>query len=142
MEAKRREPWNYSEFALNSIKNSIRLRYNLLLYVYTKFFESTLTGIPICKPLWLRFASRKSSNVSYENYCNMIFGDDFIVIPYLNKEKGIELDFENYNYYNFFNGSLLNKNMIEELLEKDTKNKKITLLVVGGSVIPVTDKIE
>ena len=72
----------------------------------------------------------------------MIFGDDFIVIPYLNKEKGIELDLENYNFYDFFNGSLLNENQINELLEKDTKNKKITLMVVGGSVIPFTEKIE
>ena len=72
----------------------------------------------------------------------MIFGDEFIVIPYLNKEKELELDLENYNYYNFFDGSLLAKNLIDELLKKDTIDKKITLLVVGGSVVPFTDKIE
>jgi alpha-glucosidase (family GH31 glycosyl hydrolase) len=126
---------------MNSIRNSIRLKYNLLLFFYTKFFEHSLTGIPICKPLWLRFPSNYIFYGDVESYSHMMVGDEFVVIPYLDKPKEIKLDFQHSGFYDFSTGELLNEKILNDLLIKDYEEKKLTLLVVAGSVIPWTEKI-
>ena len=51
----RREPWLFNDDIKNSIISNIKLRYNLLMFFYTKFFEYTLHGVSILKPLWMLF---------------------------------------------------------------------------------------
>ncbi len=69
-----------------SIKSSIILRYNLLLYFYTKFYEHYLNGIPIIKPMWLKFQScyRELSEL---NNAHFVVGNEFIIIPNLNTKQ-------------------------------------------------------
>jgi alpha-glucosidase (family GH31 glycosyl hydrolase) len=50
----RREPWLFEKDICDSIIESIRLRYHLLMYVYTKFYEHTKNGTPILKPMWMK----------------------------------------------------------------------------------------
>lgn len=86
--SKAREPYLHSQETVESIRNSIRLRYHLLSYIYTKFFEHCLTGANLIKPLYLDidFFSKFSEN---ENFylkevvkSTFIFADEFIVAPY------------------------------------------------------------
>jgi alpha-glucosidase (family GH31 glycosyl hydrolase) len=126
---------------MNSIRNSVRLKYKLLLYFYTKFFEYSLTGIPICKPPWLRFPGNYKFYGDVESYSHMMIGDEFLVIPYLEKPKAIELDFKHSGFYDFTSGQILDEKLLNDLLINDYEEKKLTLLVVAGSVIPWTDDI-
>lgn len=82
----RREPWCFSEETLFSIKNSIVLRYHLLNYFYTKFYEHCLTGTPILKPLWLKFTDYYKT-LSDKRGCEFMVGNEFIIMPYLQKNK-------------------------------------------------------
>ena len=37
------------------IRESIFLRYNLIHYLYTKFYEAAEEGVPIMRPMWLGY---------------------------------------------------------------------------------------
>ena len=71
----------------------------------------------------------------------MMIGDEFLVIPYLEKPKAIELDFKHSGFYDFNSGQILDEKLLNDLLINDYEEKKLTLLVVAGSVIPWTDDI-
>ena len=51
----RREPLLFQNDIKISIISSIKLRYNLLMLFYTKFYEYTLLGVTIMKPIWILF---------------------------------------------------------------------------------------
>ena len=53
IETKRREPWLFDDDILRSVKLSIKMRYQLLPYLYTLFAENTLYSNPIMSPLFL-----------------------------------------------------------------------------------------
>ena len=50
--SKRREPWLYEEKNKNAVKQAIVLRYEMIPYIYTLFYEYTKTNVPILRPLW------------------------------------------------------------------------------------------
>jgi len=54
-ETKRREPWLFGEPSTTHIRNSLRMRYNLLPYMYTLFAEASETNAPIMRPLFYEF---------------------------------------------------------------------------------------
>jgi mannosyl-oligosaccharide alpha-1,3-glucosidase len=119
----RREPWLFSKNTLESIKKSITLRYNLLLFWYTKFFEHTVSGVPILKPLWLRFSKLYRELKNKLN--GFVVGEEFIIFPYCNVKLRIQLpEIENEIFYDFESGEVINrKDKIEE-----PNNKEIFLL--------------
>lgn len=89
-ESIRREPWTFSNETCESMKNAITLRYNLLLYWYTKFYNYSLTGIPIIKPMWLKYHKYYNVYSKLDNN-HFVVGDEFIIIPYLNKKQYIHI---------------------------------------------------
>ena len=101
-ETSRREPYYQSKQVCESIKNSIKLRYNILLYFYTKFFEHCFTGDVLVKPLYLDEKLFRKYNEYSEFYLNksvptnLVFGNEFIVAPYFEKivdeEENIKKD--------------------------------------------------
>jgi alpha 1,3-glucosidase len=55
IDAKRREPWLFGEPWTSIIRDAIRSRYAYLPFIYTVFHESSVTGMPIMRPLWVEF---------------------------------------------------------------------------------------
>lgn len=96
--------------------------------------------MPICKPLWLAMSNHKFYG-DVEKYNHMMIGDELIVIPYLNKNKEIKLNFQESKFYNVFNGKVLTSQKdLDKLLDNDTIEKQLSLLAIGGSVLFMTDE--
>ena len=131
----RREPWVYEKDICESIIESIRLRYHLLMYVYTKFYEHCNNGIPLLKPMWMKFRENYDDFINMEEQGSLfVFGDELIGCNgYTVDDKYID--------------KLINKLNIpiytlkgEKFSKKEEKN--IQMLFIGGNIIPWIEKAE
>jgi len=141
----RREPWLFSEDIKNSMIESIKLRYNLLMFFYSKFYEYTLNGVSVLKPFWMIF---KNNEKLFEKLLNIkeqgslfVLGKEILAVNnYYISEETIEVINEIKNedkiLYDLFNGEKMNG--------KFKKNEKLMTqkIALGGSVIPWTEKNE
>ncbi|ESO08740.1 hypothetical protein HELRODRAFT_74366 [Helobdella robusta] len=57
LDTKRREPWLLPRENMLAIRQAIRIRYMLLPYWYTQFFNSEKDGAPVMRPLWVEYPS-------------------------------------------------------------------------------------
>ena len=92
------EPWCFGNKVLDIVRRYIRFRYRLLPYIYSLFWESHKTGIPIMRPLFLEFPDDEESYVIDDEF---MFGPSMLVAPILGPEnrrrvylpRGLWLDF-------------------------------------------------
>lgn len=61
IDAKRREPWLFGEPWTSHIRAAIRRRYAFLPLIYTVFQQSSQTGQPVMRPLWMEFPEDKTT---------------------------------------------------------------------------------
>jgi alpha-glucosidase len=79
-DACRREPWLHGAANEARIRTAIERRYRLLPYLYTLFEESSRTGLPVLRPLWLEYPSDPASE---RNASSFLLGADLLVAPKL-----------------------------------------------------------
>lgn len=68
-----REPWEFDKQTLDEIRNSIILRYRLLIYIYTQFYLYHKTSKPIISPITLE----TEDGLKFHNGMN--FGSEIMV---------------------------------------------------------------
>lgn len=136
----RREPWLWEKSVCDSMIESIKLRYHLLMYTYTKYFEHVQTGIPILKPIWMRLGEYFDNFIEMPNQGALfVFGEELIGYNnYIIEEKEIETLNKKVKVpiYDLATGCKLNGKFTKDL------SKIVQPLVIGGSIIPWTEKIE
>ena len=94
------EPWVHGPEHEAIRKRYIELRYELLPYIYTQMEETSRTGIPLMRPLFLEYPEDPEN---YGNDQQFLFGRDFLVAAQLT-EMTDRMDFtlppgEWYNYW-------------------------------------------
>jgi alpha-glucosidase len=73
-----REPWNYGVLAESLAIKAIRLRYQLMPYIYSAAWENHLTGLPMARPLVMDYPGEPAVlDLSTE----WMFGNDLLVSP-------------------------------------------------------------
>lgn len=80
IDTKRREPWLFDDQTVELIRQAIRLRYSLLPLIYTTFYEHTITGLPVIRPLWSEFPQDVNT---YDVDNQLILGECCIKIHFL-----------------------------------------------------------
>jgi len=75
-----KEPWAYGEEFEKINRKFIELRYQLLPFLYTEFYKSSTSGIPIMRPLVLEFPDDKTT---YRLDTQFMVGGDMLVSPVL-----------------------------------------------------------
>ena len=76
----RREPWVHGPEIEARMRAAIERRYRLLPYLYTVFEESSRTGLPVLRPLWLEYPADPASQANASSY---MLGADLLVAPKL-----------------------------------------------------------
>jgi alpha-glucosidase len=77
---KMREPWCWGKVNEAIIKKDIELRYRLLPYIYSGFYQSQKTGIPLSRTLAINYTDDENVfDVKYQN--QFLFGDAIMVAP-------------------------------------------------------------
>lgn len=128
-----REPWSFgSEFeAIN--KKFIELRYKLLPYIYSTFWEQTQYGFPILRPLSMLEQENPENAKRDDTFC---FGSKILVKPITEagtKETEVYLPNKNILWYNYWNHQ---KYAGAYSYTIPTPMDQIPIFIKGGSVLP------
>lgn len=77
-DTKRREPYLYSGAVLQNIRNALRLRYSLLPFWYSRFYEASVTGVAPMRPLFFEYPEDRAT---FEIEDQFLVGTDLLVKP-------------------------------------------------------------
>ncbi|MEF8849643.1 MAG: TIM-barrel domain-containing protein [Candidatus Bipolaricaulota bacterium] len=136
------EPWSFGEKYEDINRKYISLRYRLLPFLYTEFFRTHRSGIPVMRPLFMEFpADEETYSVSDQ----FLIGDSMLVAPVV--ERGSErrlvyLPYEDGNreisWLDWWTGNRLESgyNVLEAPLEV------MPILVREGKGIPYTAPVQ
>ena len=78
IETKKREPWMFSDQTRDLIGDAIRLRQNIIPYLYTLFYENHINGMPPMRPLFAHFGSEEKTFTIENAY---LLGKSILVHP-------------------------------------------------------------
>jgi alpha-glucosidase len=126
------EPYAFGEPYESICRRYIELRYQLLPYLYTAFWQAAETGLPIARPLTLAFpADRRVASLDDQFLC----GDALMVAPVLEqgaKSRGVYLPAG--VWYDFWTGARLSGPVD---IPVHAPLDGLPLYVRGGSVVPM-----
>ncbi|MCC5634727.1 DUF4968 domain-containing protein [Nostoc sp. CHAB 5844] len=78
MSTARHEPWVFGDRTENICREYINLRYQLLPYIYSLFWEAATTGAPILRPLLYHFPN---DTKTYTLYDQVLLGSSLMAAP-------------------------------------------------------------
>jgi alpha 1,3-glucosidase len=78
IDTKRREPWLFGDEVLTNLRSTVRARYALLPFWYSKFYATHTTGMPIITPLWVEYPDDEETFAMEDQW---IAGGDLLVKP-------------------------------------------------------------
>lgn len=128
------EPWSFGDEATALVREAIRLRYRLLPYHYTNFYQYVSEGTPMIRPL--SFYDQKDPQTWYRQD-EFLFGDHLMVCPVLEPDRqGRRLYVPRGKWYHFFTDELFEGG--KEVLV-DTPIDQIPVLVKAGAILPMQE---
>lgn len=85
---KMREPWRFGEDNEQIMRKDIEWRYRLLPYLYSSFYQSHTTGLPVSRTLAIEYTFDDTVyNDSYQN--QFMFGDSLLICPVISTESSV-----------------------------------------------------
>jgi alpha-glucosidase len=125
------EPWVFGTEITNIVRKFIELRYQLLPYLYTAFWDYINDGIPILKSLVL--FDQEDIHTHYRSD-EFVFGDKILVCPILEPStKGRRMYVPRGNWYNFWTDEIVEGGK-EMWVDADLDSMPI--FIKEGAVIP------
>ncbi len=125
------EPWAFDEEVINITRKFVSLRYQLLPYLYTMFWQYIEEGIPMLKPLV--YYDQEDTQTHYRND-EFIFGNQILVCPILEPNAvGRRMYIPRGEWYNYWTNELSTGGREVWI---DTKFDEIPLFVKAGAIIP------
>jgi alpha-glucosidase len=128
---KDQEPWAFGEECERISRQFIELRYHLLPYLYTAFWQSAQRGLPMMRPLVLAFQDDPHVPGIDDQF---MFGDAFLVAPVVDEgATSRRVYLPRGRWVDFWEGTLTAGPQITRLV---APLDRLPLLVRAGSVVP------
>jgi alpha-glucosidase len=129
------EPWSYGEKVEEISRNYMKLRYRLLPYLYSLFYDASKTGMPINRSLAIDFTF---DDLIYDHrYHNQyLFGPAILVAPVESSKELTKVYLPEGNWYELFTDHPHKGNT--EIVA-DCPMDQLPLYVRGSSIIPVRE---
>jgi len=125
------EPWSFGEEVIDITRKFVELRYQLLPYLYTMFWQYVNEGTPMLKPLV--YFDQDDFHTHYRTD-EFIFGNQILVCPILEPNAlGRRMYLPKGNWYNFWTNELMEGK--RELWIK-TDFDQIPIFIKEGAIIP------
>jgi len=134
----RREPWEWGKENEKIIRKDIEQRYQLLPYLYSMFYQSAQTGLPVCRTLAI--AHPFDFNVYNEVYQNQfLFGDSILVAPVESTVKKIKVYLPQGKWYRFSTGDAIKGG---DVIKADAPLADLPVFVKAGAIIPMQSIVQ
>jgi len=138
LNTKSSEPWSYGEDALDISRNYVNLRYKLLPYIYSTFYESTQDGLPVARSLAINYSfDPKIYQGEFQN--QYMFGKAFMVAPFESTKDYGNVYFPAGNWYDLYTDEKYQGNK-EQVIPVPLS--KLPVFVKESSIIPMQDLIQ
>ncbi|KQO21351.1 glycosyl hydrolase [Flavobacterium sp. Leaf82] len=125
------EPWAFDEEVINITRKFVSLRYQLLPYLYTMFWQYIEEGIPMLKPLV--YYDQDDTQTHYRND-EFIFGNQILVCPILEPNAvGRRMYIPRGEWYNYWTNEFYTGGREVWI---DTKFDEIPVFIKAGAIIP------
>jgi alpha-glucosidase len=125
------EPWSFGEPYTTLARKFIELRYQLLPYLYTTFWQYTSRGTPMLRPL--SFLDQTDPEC-YHRMAEFTLGDHVLVCPITQpKVEGRILYLPKGNWYNFWTDELVAG---KGEVWADAPLDKVPMFIRAGAVVP------
>ena len=126
------EPWSFGDDVTDIVRKFINLRYKLLPYLYTAFYQYVESGTPILRPI--SFFDIEDENAFYRED-EFLFGDNLLVCPILKHgAEGRRMYIPKGTWHNYWTNEVVEGG--KEIWVEATVHE-IPLFVRPGSVIPM-----
>lgn len=137
-----KEPWNYNAVSENIMKRYLKLRHEMIPYLYTMNYHASHDGQPLIRPMYyLEPEQPEAYEVPNEYY----FGTELVVCPITeptDKAAGtacVKAWIPEGKWYDIFSGLKYDG---ERMLELYRSLEDIPVLAKEGAIIPLTDLTE
>lgn len=138
LNTKSSEPWTYGEDALEISRNFINFRYKLLPYMYSNFYESTQTGMPVMRSLAIgNTFDGKIYDPAFQN--QFMFGNAFLVAPFESTKEYGKIYLPQGDWYNIYNDEQLHG--MQEVI-KPLDMAHLPVFVKESSIIPMESLVQ
>ena len=125
------EPWAFDENVTDIVRKFIELRYKMLPYLYTAFYQYVKDGTPMVKPLVLL---DQEDHQTYYRTDEFLFGKHLLVCPILQpNSKGRRMYVPKGNWFNYWTHEVVEGG---KELWVDADIDSIPLFVKEGAIIP------
>ena len=133
-----REPWVFGKEWEKIQRELIEQRYKLLPYIYSAFYEASVTGMPVSRTLAIDYPFDNSVyKTEYEN--EFLFGNNLLVCPVSSKMAMAKVYLPTGNWYKLSSDSIFRGGM-SYLVESPLND--LPVFVKSGAFIPMQNLIQ
>ena len=131
------EPWVNGQEQETIRRKYIELRYKLLPYLYTITEETTRTGMPLMRPVFLEYPK---SEEFYGDDRDFLFGPDLFVAPVVTETTDAErVTLPPGEWYDYWTSEKRNS---KERLELHPRLDEVPLYVRAGAIVPMQPLVQ
>ncbi|SDD05422.1 alpha-glucosidase [Algoriphagus faecimaris] len=131
------EPWAFGEEVEEISRNYMKLRYQLLPTLYSKFFKASLDGLPVASSLAINYPlDPKIYQTAYQN--QYLFCDSFMVAPVESTREIAKVYLPEGSWYFLYSDSFYPGN---QEIYLDTPLNYLPVLVKGGSIFTMQSTV-
>ncbi len=127
------EPWSYGEEVEDICRNYISLRYRMLPYLYSVFYEAATSGLPVARTLAIDYTF--DDEISKPGYHNQsLFGPSILVAPVVSYQEITKVYLPLGTWYNFHTEEVYEG---QSQIYVDCPITHLPLFVKAGAIIPM-----
>jgi alpha-glucosidase len=135
---KMREPWCWGKENEAIIKKDIEQRYRLLPYIYSSYYQSHQTGIPVSRTLAINYT--QDSVIYDEKYQNQfLFGDAILVAPVESTKFTEDVYLPKGDWYRLSTGEKFEG---KKVVTVDAPLNDLPVFIKAGAIIPMQNIIQ
>ena len=126
------EPWRFGKYYEDIIRKYLKLRYQLLPFIYTSLEEAHRTGVPVFRPVVLNYQDDAGT---YNLDDQFMIGTDLLVAPVVKPDVTSRLVYlPKGTWYDYWTGKSYAGGTAYRI---DAPLETVPMFVRGGSIIPL-----